>query len=93
MPVEYYTLVDILIDFSVCSHSVPLHVLKRRELVKDLDAQFVDEGIIIIFLVHETDLMISPADSIGGGMVVVVEQSACAHTHHQTKDPILHSIS
>ena len=71
------------IDIGFCSHFVEvLHVLIRAELVEDVDAQFVDEGIIIFVLVQWHPFT---ADSIGGGIFVVVEQSACTYVMSDNK--------
>jgi hypothetical protein len=42
------TLADIVIDVGLRSDCVVLHVLKHAELVENVDAEFVDEGIIVI---------------------------------------------
>jgi hypothetical protein len=68
------------IDVGFCSDSVALlHVLKRAELVEDVDAEVVDEGIIICSVQWHP----ITGDSIGDGIFVVVEQSACVQTLHQ----------
>ncbi len=69
-----------MIDVGVRSDCVVLHVLKRAELVEDVDAELVDEGIIVN--VSEQWLRIT-GDSIGGGIFVVVQQSACVQTLHE----------
>jgi hypothetical protein len=57
------------------------HVLKRAELVEDVDADVVDEGIIITGSVQGQPIITSEA--IGLGIFVVVEQSACVQTLYQ----------
>jgi hypothetical protein len=78
------------IDVSFHSDFVAvLHVLKRAELVEDLDAEVVDEGIIIIGSVQWHPIT---GDPIGGGIFVVVEQSACVQTLHRIGNEI-HDIA
>ncbi len=55
-------------------------VLKRAELVEDVDAEVVDEGIIIIGAVQGHPVT---DEAIGLGIFVVVEQSACIPTLYQ----------
>ncbi len=57
-----------------------LHILKRAELVEDVDAEVVDEGISIIGLIQWHPIT---GDSVDGGIFVVVEQAACVQTLHQ----------
>ncbi len=67
------TLADMNIDVGFRSDFVAvLHVLKRAELVEDVDAEVVDEGIIIIGSIQWHPIT---GDSVGGGIFVVVEQS------------------
>ncbi len=54
-----------------------LHVLKHAELVEDIDAELVDEGIIVFVLEQWHHIT---GDSIGGGIFVVVEHCACVQT-------------
>ncbi len=55
-------------------------VLKRAKLVEDVDAEVVDEGIIIIDAVQLEGHPIFAGQAIGRGIFVVVEQSACVQT-------------
>jgi hypothetical protein len=55
---------------------VVLHVLKRGDLVEDVDTQFADEGIIVFVVEQYCHIT---GYSIVGGIFVVVEQSARAH--------------
>ncbi len=57
-----------------------LHVLKRAELVEDVDAEVVDEGISIIGAIQGHPIT---GEAIGGGSFVVVEQSACVQILYQ----------
>ncbi len=57
------------------------HILKRAELVEDVDVEVVDEGIIIIGLVQGQPIV--TGEAIGLGIFVVVEQSACVQTLYQ----------
>jgi hypothetical protein len=68
---------DIIIDVGVRSDCVVLHVLKHAELVKDVDAELVDEGIFVFVLEQWHRIT---GDSIGGGIFVVVENCACVQT-------------
>ncbi len=54
-----------------------VHVLKHAEPVEDVDAELVDEGIIVFVLEQWNRIM---GDSIGGGIFVVVELCACIQT-------------
>ncbi len=58
------------------------HVLKRAELVEEVDAEVVDEGIIIIGAVQGHPII--TGEAIDRGIFVVVEQSACKQTLYQT---------
>jgi hypothetical protein len=60
----------IIIDAGVRNDCIVLHVLKHGELVEDVDAKLVDEG-IIVFILEQWHLI--TGDSIGGGIFVVVE--------------------
>ncbi len=60
--------------------SVSAVTLYSAELVEDVDAEFVDEGIIIIVSVQWHRIT---GDSMGGGIFVAVEQSACVQTFYQ----------
>jgi hypothetical protein len=59
-----------------------LHVLKRAELVEDVDsdAEVVDEGISIIGAEQGHPIT---GQAIGGGCFFVVEQSACVQILYQ----------
>ncbi len=58
-----------------------LHALKRAaELVEDVDAEVVDEGISIIGAVQGHPIT---GEAIGGGSFVVVEQTACVQILYQ----------
>ncbi len=57
------------------------HVLKPAELVEEVDAEVVDEGIIVIGAVQGHPIITSQAIALG--IFVVVEQSACVQTLYQ----------
>jgi hypothetical protein len=61
----------------VRSDCVVLHVLKQAELVEDVNAELVDEKIIVFVLEQWHHIT---GDSIGGGIFVVVEHCACIKT-------------
>jgi hypothetical protein len=54
-----------------------LHVLKHAALVKDVDVELVDEGIIVSVFEQWHHIT---GDSIGGGILVVVEHCAYVQT-------------
>jgi hypothetical protein len=54
-----------------------LHVLKHAELVEDVDAELVDEGIVVFVLEQWHHIT---GDSIGGGIFFVVQHCACVQT-------------
>ncbi len=69
------TTADIIMEIGFSSDFVDGgHVLKRAELVEDVDADVADEGIIVTGYVHGQP---STLEVIGLGIFVEVEQSAC----------------
>jgi hypothetical protein len=73
---------DIIMDIGFLSDIVGVfHVLKRAELVEDVDADVVDEGINIIGSVQGQPIF--TGEAIGLGIFVIVEQSACVQTLYQ----------
>jgi ABC-type Mn2+/Zn2+ transport system permease subunit len=76
---------DIIMDvcFS-CDFVGVFHVLKRAELVGDVDGDVVDEGITITWSVQGQ--LIITGEAIGFGIFVVVEQSACVQTLYQIEN-------
>ena len=61
------------------------HVLKRAELVEDVDADVGHEGIIITEYVHGQPMTL---EVVGLGIFVEVEQTACVPTLYQMSNTI-----